>query len=237
MPKDITSPPITRKLSCPGSATFQQLHEALQIAFGWASTHTYDFKIKDPNAKPEALPLSEHIVRAGRMTSTGWKFNGARQNLLRVTEGVTISIDRLHNMRRGHAQTPEVSPAKTMLSKVFDKMEKRKEYEGAGIEYEYDFGDGWIHEIEIVGKETATDTFVCIEGEGHSAAEDVGSATGRKELLRAYRMPSPSKDQREQMEWFEYMCSNRDPRGLGNERDRVWGRVGVNVCLARELRI
>src|SRR6266536_5631250 len=50
---DISNPPITRTISCPANATFQSLHHAIQIAFGWSTTHTYDFVIKDPSYNPE----------------------------------------------------------------------------------------------------------------------------------------------------------------------------------------
>lgn len=42
------NPAVTRTLSCPADSTFEDFHEALQIAFGWASTHPHDLKIKDP---------------------------------------------------------------------------------------------------------------------------------------------------------------------------------------------
>src|SRR4051812_35739924 len=35
-PEYINAPRVRRTLSCPATATFLQLHHALQIAFGWA---------------------------------------------------------------------------------------------------------------------------------------------------------------------------------------------------------
>lgn len=58
-PENITNPYVSRTLSCPASVTFEALHSALQVAFGWSTTHTYDFKIKDPNA--ESMPEWAHI--------------------------------------------------------------------------------------------------------------------------------------------------------------------------------
>ncbi|KAH0149611.1 hypothetical protein KCU67_g10993, partial [Aureobasidium melanogenum] len=40
---DSRDPQIWRTLVCPDGATFQELHYAIQIAFGWAAAHSYDF--------------------------------------------------------------------------------------------------------------------------------------------------------------------------------------------------
>jgi hypothetical protein len=86
-PGIIKDPPISRTLSCPATATFEELHEALQIAFGWATTHSYDFKIRDPEAGPELkISMDDYIRilenRAGKDENV-W---GARQNFLRVID-------------------------------------------------------------------------------------------------------------------------------------------------------
>ncbi|KAK4208180.1 plasmid pRiA4b ORF-3-like protein-domain-containing protein, partial [Rhypophila decipiens] len=46
LPGEIVDPPVERTLSCPARATFYQLHQALQVAFGWASTHLFEFSTK-----------------------------------------------------------------------------------------------------------------------------------------------------------------------------------------------
>ncbi|CZR66842.1 uncharacterized protein PAC_16743 [Phialocephala subalpina] len=40
-------PCITRLLSVPSNFTFRQLHEVLQVAFGWTGSHTYTFDVND----------------------------------------------------------------------------------------------------------------------------------------------------------------------------------------------
>ncbi|KAI4218928.1 MAG: hypothetical protein L6R36_008667 [Xanthoria steineri] len=47
-PDDIQDPQVYRTLSCPSDSTFEAFHEVLQVAFSWASTHTFDFKVRDP---------------------------------------------------------------------------------------------------------------------------------------------------------------------------------------------
>ena len=48
-PDHISDPPVKRTLSCPAEATFAKLHIALQSAFGWATTHLYEFAVRGPN--------------------------------------------------------------------------------------------------------------------------------------------------------------------------------------------
>lgn len=43
--KGIT-PPIWRRILIPGSATFRDLHEAIQLALGWSDCHLHDFSTK-----------------------------------------------------------------------------------------------------------------------------------------------------------------------------------------------
>jgi hypothetical protein len=236
IPDRIVDPPVTRILSCPAAASFMDLHEALQVAFGWASTHTFDFKIKDPNAEPPPeFNIMNHIAKiaAGPGRPAPEEDQGPRQNFLRIVQwsvpprGLNGGIDMMHNPSRVHPETPEVGASKVKLGKVLEQ------YKGAPIEYEYDFGDCWEHEITMVGRAAATEVFVCTGGEGHGVAEDVGSDRGWQNLKKAYRAQRPTKDQKDKMRWFETQASNADRQGLGNGRDRFFDRAGVNFKLAR----
>jgi hypothetical protein len=48
-PGEITNPPVVRTISCPSSMTFMALHQAIQTAFDWATTHSFDSAVKDPD--------------------------------------------------------------------------------------------------------------------------------------------------------------------------------------------
>src|SRR5262245_38859331 len=48
-PERIQDPPVTRTVSCMAEATFYHLHMALQIIFGWATTHSFDFAVQNPD--------------------------------------------------------------------------------------------------------------------------------------------------------------------------------------------
>ncbi|KAH6982378.1 mynd domain-containing protein, partial [Ilyonectria destructans] len=65
-PGQITNPPVTRTLSCPAHAVFYVLHLALQTAFGWATTHSFDFAVVDPDYR-EPDDIMEIINRRKAM--------------------------------------------------------------------------------------------------------------------------------------------------------------------------
>ena len=64
--------------------------------------------------------------------------------------------------------------------------------EGAVFEYEYDFGDGWEHDIVVerilYGANEAEP--VCLEGARSCPPEDVGGPHGYKDYLEALHDPS-----------------------------------------------
>ncbi|KUJ09650.1 uncharacterized protein LY89DRAFT_740729 [Mollisia scopiformis] len=242
-PSEIQNPSVTKTLSCPSSATFSGLHEAIQTAFGWAGTYTYDFKIKDPNAEPEPeFDLTTYMARrmaqdSARNSGRAVPDSGPRQNFPRIIEEAPYGpgrplggkgVDHMQNQDRVHSQTPEVKSHKIKLGKVFEN----KEYEEAVIEYEYDFGDCWEHDIEIVGRVLATTKFVCTEGEGHGVLEDIGNIRGWLNLKEAFKVIHPTKDQKEKMKWAKSGASNADPEGLGNGRDRFWDKDDINEMLS-----
>lgn len=234
-PEDIVDPAVTRTLSCPAPATFEELHEVLQVAFGWASTHTFDFLIKDPNAAPpREMTFEDYMAKLQASFGQGPAQDpGPRQNFLRIKQyeeepmGSGVAVDLMHAGLRVHPETPEIVASKIKLGKVLEQ------YKGSPIQYQYDFGDHWDHEITVIGRAAATDVFICTSGEGHGVAEDVGGSRAWQDLKAAYRTQRPSKDQKEKMNWFENQASNSDSYGLGNGRDRIFDREGINFRLAR----
>ena len=77
---------------------------------------------------------------------------------------------------------------KTMLSQIVPKDGKRCRFM-----YEYDFGDGWLHEIVFEGKPEAQPGVIyprCLEGERRCPPEDVGGPGGYQEYLEALADPS-----------------------------------------------
>ena len=78
---------------------------------------------------------------------------------------------------------PPVNSLRTKLSKIVPKDGKR-----FTIQYEYDFGDCWEHEILFEGfppPEKNVRYPLCIEGERACPPEDVGGVPGYEEYLKA----------------------------------------------------
>lgn len=64
---------------------------------------------------------------------------------------------------------------------------------GARAEYEYDFGDGWEHEVvleEITVRVPKAKYPICSDGAGACPPEDCGGVPGYEEMLRVLRDPT-----------------------------------------------
>ncbi|KAL8661963.1 MAG: hypothetical protein Q9168_008326, partial [Polycauliona sp. 1 TL-2023] len=134
-------------------------HEALQIAFNWAGTHTFDFKVKDPTelariaAKANRSQEEVLIELLQNLKASGTPAPTERYTL-RIIEDHPYGpegprdgkgIDFMHNGSRQHPQTPEKKASKVRLWEVLDKPA----YQNLPLEYEYDFGDCWEHQIKL----------------------------------------------------------------------------------------
>ncbi|KAH0362296.1 hypothetical protein KCU65_g8100, partial [Aureobasidium melanogenum] len=216
---DSRDPQIWRTLVCPDGATFQELHYAIQIAFGWAAAHSYDFVARDPTAEERPVEDIMALIQRRMAQDNGEQRDfGPRQNFIRIVNpNDKKMIDSLHSYDRKHSQTPEKKADKVYVGEQFNK----KEWKNAEWEYMYDFGDNWGHEIEIIGRGNVDDTFKCTDGNGHGIAEDAGSMPGWEELKNAYRAANPTKEQKEKMTWFEQKASNFDPEGLKGRESYV----------------
>lgn len=73
------------------------------------------------------------------------------------------------------------------------------------FEYEYDFGDSWLHEI-VVEKTLPFDPQakypVCLAGARACPPEDCGSFPGYMSILEALKTPEKSDEQEELLEWL-----------------------------------
>lgn len=216
---DSRDPQIWRTLVCPDNATFQELHYAIQIAFGWAAAHSYDFVARDPTAEERPVEDIMALMNHFKAQSFGeQKDFGPRQNFIRIINpNDQKMVDAMHAFGRKHSQTPEKKADKVYVGEQFSK----KEWKNAEWEYMYDFGDHWGHEIEIIGRGNVDDTFKCTDGNGHGIAEDAGSMPGWEELKKAYRAAKPNDEQKEKMHWFENMASNFDSEGLKGRESYV----------------
>jgi hypothetical protein len=93
----------------------------------------------------------------------------------------------------------------TKLSDLIPKRGKRFTFL-----YEYDFGDGWKHEILFEGHpkaETGKKYPVCVEGERSCPPEDVGGVWGYPNFLEAIQTP----DHKRHTELLEWIGGHFDP--------------------------
>jgi hypothetical protein len=75
---------------------------------------------------------------------------------------------------------------------------------GDRIEYEYDFGDGWVHELrleKIIGPVDGDVAVECVDGARACPPEDVGGPHGYMEFLRAIR-DRAHPDHARMVEWI-----------------------------------
>ncbi|KAM3153659.1 hypothetical protein ABEW05_005901 [Botrytis cinerea] len=200
-PSYLTNPRVTRTLSCPANASFADLHEALQIAFGWKDCHLHEF---------EVLNHSE---------SMGNKFSASsRATLLRISPS---------NILEEAQDDQNKCSSETLLNQILDGELTR----GKTILYRYDFGDDWEHVMVCGGRADPTENFELLGGEGHGCAEDVGGSYGWIKLIEAYDSNNPTKDQRETMDWFEEEAHNKDSYGLRGAAKYTWDKEKLNTAL------
>ncbi|KAL8881942.1 MAG: hypothetical protein Q9192_007683 [Flavoplaca navasiana] len=236
---DISDPQIYRTISCLSYSTFEAFHEAQHIASNWALTHTFDFKVKDPVEVARIADEEDDDTQEQFLLKMiqSLKANGTpdpqERYLLRIIGDDPHSpggfssgkgVDFMHNSARQHPQTPEKNASKVKLWEELDRCH----YKDMPLEYEYDFGDRWFHEIKVIGRSDVTGFFQCIDGEGHSVAEDEGCAGGWEKLKAAYPAARPDKEQKSKMRWYETQASIGDREGLGNGREKRWAKGDIN---------
>ncbi|KAM7208544.1 Protein MM3350-like domain containing protein [Naviculisporaceae sp. PSN 640] len=220
LPREIVNPPVERTLSCPATATFYQLHQAMQIAFGWASSHLFDYTAKTDSHKLRVFdPDDEHADFPDYDMADFMAEDRARRGL------------------------PPARPTRTKEKRasayyrLWKHFEDEK-YQDVTLMYEYDFGDGWEHHITVVDRAPATKKFTCVSGTGHGVAEDVGGSKGWQDLKEAYLTPTDrlTPDQRDRRRWYEREAMNGDPRGLGGDRVDFFDLARCNQIL-RNVRV
>ncbi|KAL8767605.1 MAG: hypothetical protein Q9209_005935 [Squamulea sp. 1 TL-2023] len=217
-------PMITRFLSVPPTLTFDKFHQVLQIAFGWANCHMHAFNVE---VEVEVEVKKDRIIP---------------QPVLILQNTLDGDDDDL-----GFWPKPQ-NEKKWTLRDVFEREEWEKE-DGKKIKvsnkpgaqlhlrYEYDIGDGWDHQINLLGRAEknlhdvlggpGAPAILCLGGEGHPCAEDCGSEPGWEDLKDAFKK---SRGDKERKDWYKTVCANGDPKGLDPYR---WDMFEVNDELAK----
>lgn len=151
-------PPLWRKLAVPSALTLAELHEVIQIAFGWHNGHLHQFIIADRSA-------GKH--------------------------GEVYAADPVFGLDEGK------NSHELRLDQVCPRMKSK-------LLYQYDLGDDWMHEIEVVAIEPRKPGTVypaCLDGERNGPMEDCGGAGGHMELAEAIANPQDADP--DMLEWAE----------------------------------
>jgi hypothetical protein len=216
-----SDPIITRLLSLPPHMTFDIFHEVLQIAFGWANCHMHSFHVTVIDAErpyPRPVVDLQAILLDDIPDLRDTTLLESNYTLDDVFSRRILSDDVLSNTQWKGKVTPE--------------MEMR-------LEYEYDMGDGWSHQITLLGRADPglhrsmggpdAPAILCLGGEGHPCAEDCGSEPGWQNLKEIFTKPR-KKDPDDLKGWYKSMCANRDPDGLNPWK---WDIFEVNSELGK----
>ena len=153
-----SKPLIWRRVLVPEEITFERLHDVIQFAMGWGNDHLYDFNLKEEKLR---ITSDEEVVKEFEYYSK-----------IKLTE---------KNDPNGYIRKRlEIKPKLSSKVKIDKYLIKEK-----NIEYVYDFGDYWKHNITL--EELIEDYEyaypMCIEGEGACPPEDVGGIYGYAEFL------------------------------------------------------
>jgi len=175
---------VRNSLRCVTDLIIQALEESQGIGAIPASDRLFQFKITLKEIQP---PIWRRIqVKDGTLdklhvhiqTAMGW--TNSHLHKFKI-EGTEYGDPDLLDDDFGNWQFEDSTSIK--ISEVMPKSGKRLHFE-----YEYDFGDCWLHEVLFEGcvqAERGKRYPICVEGARHCPPEDVGGTRGYVSFLEA----------------------------------------------------
>ncbi|MCJ1326814.1 hypothetical protein MMC10_003480 [Thelotrema lepadinum] len=149
------SPNVWRLLSVPPSFTWAQMHDVLQRAFDWSNSHAYTFEVTTTEPPPEG---DRFFFRSPKMH--------------------IVMYDEYFDPDRDSIGFHTVQDRDITLREVYEKPEFNGK---AKVNYTYDLGDNWEHELALIGRAApdqnaqmnAPDeiSVLCLAGEGRPLPE------------------------------------------------------------------
>ena len=154
-----------------------------------------------------SLELLAHVL----ITAMGWEDEHLHQFSVKGFHGRTI-YKPASELREEDSfmllESSADSADDTPLSYVLCKDGKR-------IQFEYDFGDGWTHDVWVKGVRDyalgETPEVILLKGKGHCPPEDCGGVWGYTELLDLLDKKRLTADEKGQLEWFDMTRGVYDP--------------------------
>ena len=180
-----SKPPIWRRVAVRSDIRLGELHEVIQIAMGWTDSHLHQFVLRDKSLKPNPQEMARRLQQGTWAPTFLDRMGGRRVFVTKVTPwGDPTEMDGEDE----HAVT---------LAEVCPKVKSK-------LIYEYDFGDGWEHTIEvqkIAEPETGVAYPICLEGKKACPPEDCGGIWGYYQLLETIADPT-AEDHDDMVEWL-----------------------------------
>ena len=174
-----SEPEIWRLLEMLSSLSLAEVHQVIQIAFGWRDSHVHQFTAADGQRWADERWIEEDEDGEDERTVT--------------------------------------------LAEVLGE-------ESGPLTYEYDFGDGWVHQVELIEviSDATSPRALLIRGERRGPLEDSGGIHGYAQKLRI--LASPDDPEHEDVrDWVDGALA---PGETGFDPDAL-DVLRVNRALAR----
>jgi Plasmid pRiA4b ORF-3-like protein len=154
-----SNPSIWRRVIVPSKITFENLHEIIQFSMGWKNCYLYDFNLKE-----EKLRITND-----------------KENIKEYENYSKLKLTPKNDPKGYIKKVLEIKPKLSSKVEIDKYLVKEK-----NIEYIYDFGDYWIHNVTL---EEIVENYeysypICIEGEGGCPPEDVDGIPGYEKFLK-----------------------------------------------------
>ena len=174
-----SKPAIWRRIAVPSDIRLSDLHAVIQIVMGWTNSHLHQFVVRYPRPKPAQGAIAA-LVHSGQ-----WEELAKYMQRDRCWSDPRMEIEETEDERK--AKLCELAPA--VKSKLI---------------YEYDFGDGWDHQIEVVKIGPPAEGInypLCLKGKLACPPDDCGGIWGYYDMLEALKDPKHERHE-ELVEWI-----------------------------------
>ncbi|TAH31488.1 MAG: plasmid pRiA4b ORF-3 family protein [Cytophagales bacterium] len=128
-----------------------------------------------------------------------WQFSFQSSGLIKGGRKALTYIAEAYDENGFETDEDQLEASELELNEILNSERKK-------IEFEYDFGDSWKHEItlqKVLEKDSSLDYPICIKGARNAPPEDCGSYYGYEKILEHYANPKKFKAEiKEFEEWF-----------------------------------
>ena len=187
-----SKPPIWRRIAVAADMRLSDLHGVIQIVMGWTNSHLHQFIVRNHRSKPTREEIQE--------ISRNEQWDKLAECMHRDLYLSDPQFDMEEAEDESKVKLCELAPA--VKSKFI---------------YEYDFGDGWDHQIEVVKislPDKDIEYPVCLKGKLACPPEDCGGIWGYYDMLDVLKDPK-HEGYEELTEWLE---NDFDPELFDIER-------------------